>query len=97
MSLFFKTTGIEKLEKLTKELENIKTAYLSDRNTDKLNKQLQKATKNYRNIMYAFDLFVRQGDELIENGEKECGFSYFDLIPKPLPRISHERSFVLLS
>ena len=77
MSLFFKTTGIEKLEKLTKELENIKTAYLSDRNTDKLNKQLQKATKNYRNIMYAFDLFVRQGDELIENGEKECGFSYF--------------------
>lgn len=77
MSLFFKITGTEKLEKLTKELENIKINYLSDRDTEKLNKQLQKNAKNYRNIMYVFDLFIQQGEELIENGEKECGFAYF--------------------
>lgn len=77
MSIFFKTTGIEKLEKLTKELESIKNTYLVDRDTDKLNKQLQKAAKSYRNIMYVFDLFIRQGEELMENNEKECGFAYF--------------------
>ena len=77
MSLFFKTTGIEKLEKLTKELESIKNTYLADRDTNKLNKQLQKAAKSYRNIMYVFDLFIKTGAELIENGEHECGFAYF--------------------
>ncbi len=77
MSLFFKIAGTEKLEKLTKELENIKINYLSDRNAEKLNKQLQKNAKNYRNIMYVFDLFIQQGEELIKNGEKEGGFAYF--------------------
>ena len=77
MSLFSKTTGIEKLEKLTKELEHIKSEYLSNRDTKKLNAQLQKTAKSYRNIMYVFDLFIKTGAELIENGEHECGFAYF--------------------
>ena len=77
MSLFSKTTGVETLEKLTKELDNIKIKYLSDRDTENLNKQLQKAAKSYRNIMYVFDLFIKTGEELIENGEQECGFAYF--------------------
>ncbi|MBE6801161.1 MAG: DUF4375 domain-containing protein [Ruminococcaceae bacterium] len=77
MSLFFKFTGIEKLEKLTKQLEDIKTTYLTDRDIEKLNIQLQKIAKSHRNIMYVFDLFIQQGEELIENGEKKCGFAYF--------------------
>ncbi len=77
MSLFSKTTGIEKLEKLTRELELIKNEYLSNRDTKKLNAQLQKTAKSYRNIMYVFDLFIKTGAELIESGEQECGFAYF--------------------
>lgn len=80
MSQNFKITNVKTLQKLIKELEIIKNNYLVNRDFEKLNKELTKTAKSYRNIMYAFDFFIKQGEELINNGEKPCGFSHFLVI-----------------
>ncbi len=70
------TIGVEHLQWLAKKLEETYQDFLSDRDIEKLNNELQSMAKKYCNIEYAFDFFVKYGVEFIENGEQACGMAY---------------------
>lgn len=69
--------GLEKLQWLSDKLESAKKDFLSDRDIEKLNNELQGMAKKYCNVKYAFDFFVKYGAELIDDGEKNGGMAYF--------------------
>ncbi len=68
--------GVEHLQWLSKKLEKTKQDFLSDRDVEKLNNELQITAKKYSNVKYAFDFFIKYGVELIDDGEQACGMAY---------------------
>lgn len=68
--------GVEHLQWLVKKLEITYQEFLSDRDIEKLNNELQGLAKKYCNTKYSFDFFVKYGAELIEDGEPACGIAY---------------------
>ena len=78
--------GLEHLQALGKKLEKAKNDYLADRDIQKLSDNLHTIAKTYKHIKFAFAFFIKQGEELIESGERECGFSYFLETEKHIPK-----------
>jgi len=77
MSPLYKVIDADKMLILIRNLEKISKDFIANRDKENLRKQLQKLAKSQKNIKYAYDFFIKQGTELIESGEPECGFAYF--------------------